>query len=85
MPFIDKTKNLGQTDYADVGTKCILNTATCEIKRLLNNNRNHNIQTFLQGLTPTAPTDYSLWKAIKKTDHKIISPTTDGSRNMGTV
>jgi hypothetical protein len=47
--------------------KRLLNTATRKLKQLINNNRNHNIQTFLQGLTPAASTDYSLWKAIKKT------------------
>jgi hypothetical protein len=40
--------------------KHLLNTATRELKQLLNDNRNHNIQTFPQGLTPTASTDYSL-------------------------
>jgi hypothetical protein len=63
--------------------KRLLNTATRELKELLNN-RNHNIQSFHQGLTPT---DYSLWKAIKKnkTDHEINSPTTDDSRNIAAV
>jgi hypothetical protein len=37
-----------------------------ELKQLLNRNKNYCIQTFLQGLTPTESTDYSLWKAIKK-------------------
>jgi hypothetical protein len=35
--------------------------------QLLNNNTQNNcIQTFMQGLTPTESTDYSLWKATKK-------------------
>jgi hypothetical protein len=44
----------------------LLNTATQELKQLFNNNRNDCIQTFLQGLTPTESTDYSVWKAIKE-------------------
>jgi hypothetical protein len=44
----------------------IINTATQELKELLNNNKNDYIQTLLQGLTPTESTDYSLWKATKK-------------------
>jgi hypothetical protein len=47
-------------------SKRLLNTATQELKQLLNNNKNYCIQTFLQGLTPTESTDYSLWKATKK-------------------
>jgi hypothetical protein len=39
---------------------------TQELKQLLNNNKNDCIETFLQGLTPTESTDYSLWKATKK-------------------
>jgi hypothetical protein len=42
--------------------KRLLNTR--ELKQLLNN-INHNIETFLQALTPTASTDYLLSKAIK--------------------
>jgi hypothetical protein len=30
------------------------------------NTKNSNIQTFLHGLTPTASTNYSLWKTTKK-------------------
>jgi hypothetical protein len=33
---------------------------TQELKQLLNNNKNDCTQTFLQGLTPTESTDYSL-------------------------
>jgi endonuclease/exonuclease/phosphatase family metal-dependent hydrolase len=47
-------------------SKRLLNTATQELKQLLNNNRNDCIQTFLQGLTPTESSDYFLWKATKK-------------------
>jgi hypothetical protein len=48
--------------------KILLNTATQELKQLLNN-KNYCIQTFLQGLKPTESTDYSLWKAAKKIKH----------------
>jgi hypothetical protein len=44
----------------------LLNKATQELKQLLNNNKNDCIQTFLQDLTPTKSTDYSLRKAAKK-------------------
>jgi hypothetical protein len=47
-------------------SKGLLNAATQELKELLHDNKNDCIQTFLQGLTPTEPTDYSLWKANKK-------------------
>jgi hypothetical protein len=47
-------------------SKRLLNIATQELKQLLNNNKNDCIQTFLQGLTPTESTDYSLCKATKK-------------------
>jgi hypothetical protein len=46
--------------------KRLLITATQGLKKLLNNNKNDCIQTFLQGLTPTESTDYSLWKATNK-------------------
>jgi hypothetical protein len=48
------------------GSKRLLNTATQELKELLNNNKNDCIQTFLQGLTPADCTDYSLRKETKK-------------------
>jgi hypothetical protein len=54
------------------------------LKQLLLLYRNYCVQTFLQILTPTAATDYSLWKTTKKqTDHKIISSFVDTSRNLG--
>jgi hypothetical protein len=39
--------------------------ATQELKHLLHDYKNYYIQTFLNGLTPTASTDYSLWKTTK--------------------
>jgi hypothetical protein len=47
-------------------SKRLLNTATLELKQLLNTKKNDSIQTFLQGLTATDSTDYSLWKVTKK-------------------
>jgi hypothetical protein len=41
-------------------------TATQELKQHLNNNENDCIQTFLGGNTRAESTDYSLWKATKK-------------------
>jgi hypothetical protein len=60
-------------------SKRLLNAATQELKELLNNNKNDSIQIFLQGLTPTESTDYSLWKATKKLKHvkKTFSDTMD--------
>jgi hypothetical protein len=46
--------------------KRLLNTATQELKQLLNKNKNDCTQTFLQSHTPTESIDYSLWKATKK-------------------
>jgi hypothetical protein len=46
--------------------KKLLNRATQELKQILHDDKNANIQTFLHGLTPTASTDYSLWKTTKK-------------------
>jgi hypothetical protein len=37
-----------------------------ELKQLLHDHKDYNIQTFLNGLTPTASTDYSLWKSTKR-------------------
>jgi hypothetical protein len=47
-------------------SKWLLNTATRELKQLLSDN-NACFQAFLQDLSPTASTDYSLWKAAKRT------------------
>lgn len=43
-----------------------LNKATKKLKKLLHNIKNQAIQEYLQSLTPTEATDYSLWKATKK-------------------
>jgi hypothetical protein len=44
----------------------LFNKATQELKQLLHEHKNYNIQTILNGLTPTDSTDYSLWKTTKK-------------------
>jgi len=46
--------------------KANLNKATNELKILLNNYKQQAIQTYLESLTPTEATDYSLWKATKR-------------------
>jgi hypothetical protein len=46
--------------------KRLLNHTTRELKQLLLQHRNDCVQTFLQGLTPTVSTDYSLWKTTKR-------------------
>jgi hypothetical protein len=70
-------------------SKRLLNTATQELKQLLNNNKNDCNETFLQGLTPTEATDYSLWKATKKIKQvKKPSPplrTSQGTRARNNV
>jgi hypothetical protein len=47
-------------------SKTLLNRATQDLKQLLHQHKNANIQKFLHGLTPTASTVYSLWKTTKK-------------------
>jgi len=50
------------------------NKITKELKHLLQTLKNEGIQTYLQKLTPTEATDYSLWKAtrkIKQPQHQI--------------
>ena len=52
-------------------SKRMLNSATRELKELFNSNKNENVKDFLQNLTPTETTDYSLWKTTKKLKHTI--------------
>jgi hypothetical protein len=47
-------------------SKKLLNRATQDLKQLLHHHKNDGIQNFLHGLTPTASTNYSLWKTTKK-------------------
>jgi len=46
--------------------KANLNNATNELKIILNNYKQQTIQTYLESVTPTETTDYSLWKATKR-------------------
>lgn len=46
--------------------KLRLNRAIKEIKKLLIDSKNQEMQDYLEGLTPTTSTDYSLWKATRK-------------------
>jgi len=43
-----------------------LNKIAKELKYLLQTLKNEGIQTYLQEMTPTKDTDYSLWKATRK-------------------
>ena len=43
-----------------------LNKAVKELKQLLNDQKQEAIQTYLEGLTATEATEYSLWKATKR-------------------
>jgi hypothetical protein len=73
MPYTKKKKNRNKImlrrswhRLQTPESKRPLNVATQELKLLLISYKNNGIQTFLQGLTPTESTDYSLWKTIKK-------------------
>jgi hypothetical protein len=60
------------------------NEATRELKQLLSDNYNASFQ---QNLSPTASTDYSLWKAVKRIKHIPSSsppPTSNSSWHLGT-
>ena len=46
--------------------KATLNKAVRELKQLLNDHKQKAIQTYLEGLTATDASDYSLWKATKR-------------------
>jgi hypothetical protein len=55
-------------------SKKLFNRATQELKQLLHDHKNYNIQTFLNGLTPTASTDYSLWKTTRNLVTQTSTP-----------
>jgi hypothetical protein len=70
--------------YHSPNIKRQLNSATCEFKQLLSDNHNACFQQYIQNLSPTASTDHSLWKAVRKIKH--ITPSTSSSnstRHMG--
>jgi hypothetical protein len=93
MPFIDKTKNLGQTQ-----TTQTLAPTTNTKEQKPTQHSNPRTQTTQQqqkrqhSNLPPRPHTYGIHQPFpmegdqkNKTDHEIISPTTDGSRNMGEV
>ncbi|KAI4473069.1 hypothetical protein M0802_016334 [Mischocyttarus mexicanus] len=43
-----------------------LNKATRELRETLQNFKNEGFQSYLRNLTPTADSNYSLWKATKR-------------------
>jgi hypothetical protein len=53
-------------------SKRLLNAATRDLKQRLRQFRNDRVQHFLQGLQPTASTDYSLWKATRHLKHVTL-------------
>lgn len=57
----------------DPKAKTKLNRAVKELKQLLDESKNENIRTYLNELTPTSATDYSLWKATKRLKQPQIS------------
>jgi hypothetical protein len=55
-----------------------------ELKHLLHALKNEGIQHYLSKLTPTAATDYSLWKATRKIKHPTTHPAIqNNSKHMG--
>ena len=54
--------------------KTKLNKVTKDLKRMLYEERNENIQNYLENLTPTEATDYSLWKATKTRRPQPFTP-----------
>jgi hypothetical protein len=58
-----------------------LNQATQDLKQLLRRHRNDGVQTFLQSLTPTASTGYTLWKTTKYLNGYSLWKTTKYLKN----
>lgn len=50
-----------------------LNQATARLKTLLNNNKNNDIKRYLQNLSATETSEYSLWKATRKINRPQLS------------
>jgi hypothetical protein len=72
LPHPNQTKLLNQRrlrrnwhHFCTPESKRLLSTATRELKQLLADTNNASFQSFLQDLSPTASTDYSVWKAAK--------------------
>lgn len=69
-----RAKRAWQTSRSPAA-KTELNRAIKKLKEHLHSEKNQKIQEFLQELSPTADTDYSLWKTAKKTNRPIIAET----------
>ena len=72
MHRLSNRKYSTKEGYADDGNtpgplnKANLNKATNELKILLNSYKQQTIQTYLESLTPTEASNYSLWKTTKR-------------------
>jgi len=73
MRAADQTKNSRQRKLRKIWQttrspqdKAIFNKATHELKLLLNDLKQQTIQSYLETLTATEATEYSLWKATKR-------------------
>jgi hypothetical protein len=72
-PILTKQELLNKTRLRSNGhrfrtpeSKRLLNAAKRELKQFLTDTDNASFQTFLQDFSPTASTDYTLWKVAKK-------------------
>jgi hypothetical protein len=70
----DQIKTLKEKETPQKLASIPLNEDTSELKQLLADT-NAIFQTFLQGLSPTTSTDYSVRKAAKKPNRPQIIPT----------
>lgn len=59
--------------YRSPNTKADLNNAVKTLKESLQKEKNQKIQEFIQELTPTSETNYSLWKVTKRINRPIIA------------
>lgn len=57
--------------YRSPNTKRILNEAIKDLKAKLQEEKNNKIQEFVQELSPTADTNYSLWKVTRRLNRPI--------------
>lgn len=53
--------------------KTALNSLTSQLRQLLSENRNQNVQAYLRDLDASAATDYSLWKATSKLKRPMLT------------
>jgi hypothetical protein len=87
LPHTDQTKTHNKRRlrrnwhrFCTPESKRLLNAATRVFQQLLADTNNASFKTFLQDPSPTASTDYSLWKAAKK-----IKQTTNSSHPLRTA